>query len=99
MRVTSTNRLYHLGPALLNSAIHLGIVNSQEEKGRDREREEAGPHRPIHETLMNVRGGSSGFNDVARFDLPKVDSGKSGETSGACLPTGRDHRVMMEEVG
>ncbi|KYN14735.1 hypothetical protein ALC57_13011 [Trachymyrmex cornetzi] len=98
MRVTSTNRLHHLGAALLNSTIHLGIVNSQEEKGRDRERG-IGSHRPIHETLMNVRGGSSGFNGVARFDLPKVDSGKSGETSGACLPTGRDHRVMMEEVG
>jgi len=38
MRVTSTNRLHHLGVALLNSTIHLGIVNSQEEKGRDRER-------------------------------------------------------------
>lgn len=74
-------------------------MNLQEERGRDREREEAGPRRPIHETLVNVRGGSFGFSGVARFDLPKVDSGKSGETSGACLPTGRDHRVMGEEVG
>ncbi|KYN42188.1 hypothetical protein ALC56_03326 [Trachymyrmex septentrionalis] len=27
MRVTSTNGLHHLGAALLNSTIHLGIVN------------------------------------------------------------------------
>ncbi|KYN04216.1 hypothetical protein ALC62_04982, partial [Cyphomyrmex costatus] len=81
-----------------------GVSAARENPERVRERRRGrggsrGPHRPIHETLMNVRGGSSGFNGVARFDLPKVDSGKSGETSGACLPTGRDHRMMMEEVG
>lgn len=36
------------------------------------------------------RGGSS--RSWRRFDLSNVDSGKSGETSGACLPTG-----MVEE--
>lgn len=92
-RVTSINRFHHLSPALLNSAIHLG-----EFAGGTRERGSRPAPTDSRNSLMNVRGGSSGFSGVARFDLPKVDSGKSGETSGACLPTGRDRRMMGEEV-
>ncbi|KOC64090.1 hypothetical protein WH47_02253, partial [Habropoda laboriosa] len=44
--------------------------------------------------LVAARGGSS--RSLRRFDLSKVDSGKSRETSGACLPTGRTWRRKKE---
>ena len=57
------------------------------ERIRERGQEAGSATGPLLLELVAARGGSS--RSWRRFDLSKVDSGKPGETSGACLPTGR----------
>jgi len=60
---TSINRFHHLGPRCLTPP----FISLRESAGRGGGGKDGGPvRRPIHETLVDARGGSPGFSDAIR---------------------------------